>query len=605
MKEDESILGLKIGDRIQARYEIRNLLGMGGFAAVFLAYDTEIEREVAIKVLNVTSLLARGSERDVMLERFKREAKLAAQITHPCVVQIFDYGVLEDQGDPFIIMEMLEGHDLEDEIQETGGLDPARVIPLFVDCLEALGDAHEMGIVHKDLKPSNLFLTDPGSRREMLKIVDFGIAHPGDGEGEGENGGKRLTKTGLMLGTFEYLSPEYIEEQIITPALDVYQMGLILVEVFVGSAVVSETTPWKCTMAHVRRELEVPSALWQSPLGPVIDRALAFEPGDRFATAGEFADALADIDPDEVPVLGDDVEWRRLDAAGDGVKTPDQETRSLIEEVETEKKRASEEMGAAGAMPGFSADNGSSEEGNREHDRLRESTPSMAAPSMQSPQDNLRIWGVVVVLLVVIGVGAYVATGSEDGPEESADPEPTELAEIEPGEPQAVDDPEQGPGDDDAAEETIEDEEEPEVVEVAIETNPAGGDVEIDPTFEGDDGQLVFGKGDEETTEVSVTKEGFEARTVEIGPGDGPVVAVELDEISQPDDSSDDAPSPEPRPEPEPTAPEHVEEQVEAPGDVDESSVQEDAPAASEGDESAEEEDDDDDDDGGGFIMAP
>lgn len=109
---------------------------------------SHIEREVAIKVLNLFALVSAGNELDVMLARFRREAKLAAHIRHPSVVEIYDYGVLEERDSPYTIMEVLDGHDLDDEIEHTGPLDPERFLPLFVDCLEALGDAHEMEIIH-------------------------------------------------------------------------------------------------------------------------------------------------------------------------------------------------------------------------------------------------------------------------------------------------------------------------------------------------------------------------------------------------------------------------------------------------------------------------
>ena len=273
MTNKEPVMGVTVGTLINERYEILSLLGVGGFAAVFQAHDSQIERNVAIKVLNVDTLVSQGNDLDTVLARFSREAKTAASINHPCVVQIYDFGVLKEQDNPFIIMEMLSGHDLQDELKAKKTLDPARFIPLFVDTLEALGEAHKVGIVHKDIKPSNLFLADPETRRETLKLVDFGIAHIA-----AQSNDERLTKTGYMLGTPQYMAPEYVEQQQVSPALDVYQMGLLLVEMLAGQPVIQETNPWKCALMHVSRELTVPIDLLESPLGPVLQKALALAP---------------------------------------------------------------------------------------------------------------------------------------------------------------------------------------------------------------------------------------------------------------------------------------------------------------------------------------
>ncbi|MEM1350262.1 MAG: serine/threonine-protein kinase, partial [Myxococcota bacterium] len=254
---------IEVGDLVSDRYEISKRLGAGGFAKVYLAHDRVIERDVAIKFLDLRNMHGADALLENVLERFRREAKLAAKIPHRNVVQIYDIGMVgEDVGRPFIVMELLHGFDLEDQLNDHGPMEPQRLLPLFIDCLDALGEAHAMGIVHKDLKPSNLFLSSPGQRSEALRIVDFGIAHIKGVEEEKKDVREsqrvnRLTATGQILGTLQYLTPEYIGQQIVTPALDVYQMTLILIETLSGERVIKTDNPFECLRIHTFGLLEV------------------------------------------------------------------------------------------------------------------------------------------------------------------------------------------------------------------------------------------------------------------------------------------------------------------------------------------------------------
>ena len=275
------------GEILNGRYEILGYIGSGGFAEVYRGRDLEIERSVAIKVLNPALLTGEEERRREMLARFKREARSAARIQHPNIVTIFDVGDIEAHGPPYIVMELLDGWDLEDQLERRGLLPIERLLPLFLGALEALGEAHRLGIVHKDLKPSNLFLSRPGTRHETLKIVDFGIA--------GLNDEGRLTSTGQVLGTPQYLAPEYIETQTVSPALDVYQMGLILVELITGQPVVEGENAWQCALTHTSGKLEIPEVLRHGPLAAVIERALQTAPQARYEGGEAFADALDEV----------------------------------------------------------------------------------------------------------------------------------------------------------------------------------------------------------------------------------------------------------------------------------------------------------------------
>ena len=283
----ENIGPLKNGTIIDERYEIVGFLGEGGFATVYRARHVHIGRMLALKVLATGSKIPKSDEFE---QRFLREAQTAAQIDHPNIVTIHDFGFAGPERQPYIAMELLEGHDLEDELEKNGPMALDRALKLFLSCLEALGEGHNAGIVHKDLKPSNLFIAYPGTEREMLMILDFGVASISEGNA------KRLTSTGQILGTPQYLAPEYISKQIVEPAFDVYQMALILIESLTGKPVIDLDNPFQCMMAHCRAKYEVPTKLIESPLGPVLTKALSLQHTKRYANAHEFHKALKGLE---------------------------------------------------------------------------------------------------------------------------------------------------------------------------------------------------------------------------------------------------------------------------------------------------------------------
>jgi serine/threonine-protein kinase len=284
---------LKTGTVLDGRYEITGFVGAGGFALVYKAREMAIGRDIAIKILSAPR---EGDDFINYRNRFMREAQTAARVRHPNVVTIHGFGVLENQ--PYIVMELLEGYDLNDELRKLGPMTPTRALKHLGDVLDALGEAHQQGVIHKDLKPANLFIHHPGTRREVMKVLDFGIACIGPKGGH-------LTTTGQLMGTPRYYAPEYIKNQVVTPALDVYQMGLILVEVFTGKPVVNADDPYVCLMRHSDGDLEVPEVLLESPLGPVILKALDGDHQSRFTDCHEFRRALEEIDPASIPPVPD------------------------------------------------------------------------------------------------------------------------------------------------------------------------------------------------------------------------------------------------------------------------------------------------------------
>jgi formylglycine-generating enzyme required for sulfatase activity len=277
---------------LKDQYRITGFVGEGGSGAVFSGVQDPLERPVAIKVMYP------GHHARVR-ERFLREAQAVAGLRHPNVVTVFDFGLI-DELRPFIVMELLRGHNLAVELHLNGPMTVERALDLFADCLEALAAAHDKNLIHRDLKPDNLFLSQLGTRRVALLILDFGIAlftHDmgGDGDGDTLPGSPRLTPTGQKVGTPNYLAPEYFESGLVSPAMDVYAMGLVLAEMLTGAPVVQADHFYTCVVQHLTGNLRFPPELINGPLGGLIRKATARRPEDRFPDAHAFLDALEAI----------------------------------------------------------------------------------------------------------------------------------------------------------------------------------------------------------------------------------------------------------------------------------------------------------------------
>jgi eukaryotic-like serine/threonine-protein kinase len=199
----------------RGRYRLERPLGHGGMASVYLARDSELDRPVAVKLLAEN---AAGD--DGLRERFVREARLAARLSHPNVVSVFDAG--EDDGRPYIVMEHVEGETLADLLARRGRLPPEEARVLALQAARGLAHAHAGGLVHRDIKPQNLLLREDGT----LKIADFGIARAAEGTA--------LTLAGTVLGTAAYLAPEQALGEEVSPASDVYSLGAVLYELLTG-----------------------------------------------------------------------------------------------------------------------------------------------------------------------------------------------------------------------------------------------------------------------------------------------------------------------------------------------------------------------------------
>ena len=266
------------------RYRVADVLGRGGMAVVYLARDDELERPVAIKVL-----AGHLADDPVFRDRFVREARLAAGLSHPNIVQIYDAG--EDDGNPYIVMEYVEGRSLADELDLEARLDPARVLDVGVQVCAGLEHAHATGLVHRDIKPGNLLLGDGGA----VKIADFGIARAAETT--------RLTQMGSVLGTAAYLSPEQALGEEVTASADLYSFGCVLYECLTGRTPYVFETLAELVVKHRQepirpvRELrpEIPEGL-----EAVVMRSLARNPEYRPPSAAALGQELAGSAPEDV-----------------------------------------------------------------------------------------------------------------------------------------------------------------------------------------------------------------------------------------------------------------------------------------------------------------
>lgn len=263
---------------LQDRYELIRLLGTGGMAHVHLAWDRVLGRQVAVKI--VPEHLAADP---VVRKRLLREARAAASFSHPHAVRVFDVG--EADGAPFIVMEPVEGVTLARVLAERGALPVAEAVTIADGVLQALGAAHRIGLVHRDVKPANILLPDDGP----VKLADFGIA-----KGV-QQPATELTATGQVLGTPRYLAPEQAAGRTPVPASDVYALGVVLYELLAGRPPFEGDDPLAVAIAHQRQDPpplghlrpEVPDAL-----AAVVHRALGKQPAERFANASEMRAAL-------------------------------------------------------------------------------------------------------------------------------------------------------------------------------------------------------------------------------------------------------------------------------------------------------------------------
>jgi serine/threonine-protein kinase len=266
---------LETGDILVGRYEVDSLLGRGGMSSVFSGWDRTLGREVAIKVLAADLV-----EDRVFVERFDREARAAASLSHRNVVAVFDSGA--DAGARFIVMERVSGKTLASRLRD-GPLPIKQAVEIAAGVAQALGAAHAGGIVHRDVKPGNVMLGDNG----QVKVLDFGIARA--------LAATSLTRASTVIGTAGYLSPEQAEGGPVDARSDLYGLGCVLYEMLAGRPPFVADSAAALVHQHLTRRPEPPSR-WRPEVSPALDqivlRCLAKDPRARYARAGELAGAL-------------------------------------------------------------------------------------------------------------------------------------------------------------------------------------------------------------------------------------------------------------------------------------------------------------------------
>jgi beta-lactam-binding protein with PASTA domain/tRNA A-37 threonylcarbamoyl transferase component Bud32 len=265
-----------IGRKILGRYKIVERIGGGGMGVVWKANDLILDRHVALKILRPEM-----SEDEDFVLRFRREAKAAASLSHPNIVSIYDVG--EDQGLHFIVMELVEGETLRDKLNREGRLEPEEALNIAAQICLGLAHAHNNNIIHRDIKPQNILLTELGH----VKVADFGIARA--------LGVVSTTSTDLVVGSASYLSPEQARNGQVSARSDLYSLGVVLYEMITGKLPFTGDSPVAVALQHV--EARAPSVRETVPditveIEDLISKTLAKNPGERFQSAGEMLQSI-------------------------------------------------------------------------------------------------------------------------------------------------------------------------------------------------------------------------------------------------------------------------------------------------------------------------
>ena len=368
-------------ETVGGRYRLGERIGVGGMGEVYVAHDLRLDREVALKLLR-TDL----AEQDGMRERVLAEARLAARLTHPNVVAVLDTG--EHDGRPFVVMERLSGRTLRDELG-AGPMAADRVKDVGLQVLRALATAHQLEIVHRDVKPGNVLDAGVGT----WKVADFGIA-------KWIHADETLTGTGELLGSPAYVAPERIDGREAGPASDLYAVGVLLYEALCGKKPFSGTDPVSlATQIREGRftppEEALPGA--DPAIVAAIDRAMQLDPAARFPSAEAMAEALSGEEGTSAAVTPR-TRLPATDGSTDGTKT-----------VPVPKLEQTARLPVEPATV----------------DRVPESAPvaPAAAPATRPSRSRWRVWAIVagaIVAIAIVTVLAIAALGGRDAPPPSA-----------------------------------------------------------------------------------------------------------------------------------------------------------------------------------------
>jgi len=277
-----SASGLGVGALIEGKYRVDAVIGQGGMGAVYRAWDTRLERPIAIKVVRPDMLSSADAR-----ARFQRESLIVAKLQHPAIVTVFDYGTLAD-GAAFLVMEFVPGEDLRQLMKREKTLAPERAATLMHGIAGGVDAAHQSGVFHRDLKPENILLPSSGTGP---KVVDFGVAKlslSGSGEGATQTSG------GTIVGTPAYMAPEQLRGDAVDGRADVFSLGAMVYEMVTGKLPYGGGSFIDIGIQQSAGEMKVDTGQMPAALAEVIRRAVAYDREKRPATAGELAHAIAD-----------------------------------------------------------------------------------------------------------------------------------------------------------------------------------------------------------------------------------------------------------------------------------------------------------------------
>ncbi len=510
-----------IGDVLDGRYEVLRLIGEGGMGMVVEARDRRLDRAVAVKLMH--RHLALNAD---FVKRFEREVLIAKKLNHPNTVRVYDFGV-SDAGVMYLVMEHLNGRELKQVIAE-GPMSVGRVYRLALQLLDGLAEAHAIDVVHRDLKPGNLYVCEDRRGRELIKILDFGIAKSlGDVQ-------QAITNTGQVVGTAPYLAPELFITDGCTKSADIYACGLILIEMLLGRKLIEAPSLGQTMSRHIHMPIILPKSLRGTELGRILLQAVAKAEGARFQDAEEMLEALQAVE------LAD----------GEFLVPPGEVEEAMEKMFQAYERNAQGQMGVTETFDTYRKGTMVLEDSDLEvMDSSDFVSPQPTAVTMQATprpgtalisKDSFQVEEPITgtpprftvpqmvgaaLILVALSVGLTAVLLSS--PEEVADPEPTVMSEGE-------ERPSMGfefiPDPEPSAEEVRE-------VVVATDDGEADGD---EDGGDGDDGEAADGQEAEEPAEAEPAAQ--PARTEPRRTGPRP---------SRPPRTTRPAPRPEPEPEPE------------------------------------------------------
>jgi serine/threonine protein kinase/class 3 adenylate cyclase len=384
------------------RYTRKRMMGSGGMAEVYLAHDEVLDRDVALKVLRKQYV-----DDEQFVELFKREAKNAASLSHPNIVAVHDRGETED-GAYFIVMECVPKGTLKELIQQEGALPASTAIELTLEIAKALEAAHRRGMIHRDIKPQNVLLTESGE----AKVADFGIARAASST--------TITKTGGMLGTPHYVSPEVAQGQPASPVSDLYSLGVVLYEMLTGKLPYEAETPVGVVMKHVSEQLRAPrevKADVPEGINDVCVRLLAKEPEKRYRSAAELIEDLGRVKQGALPgfmATGTVID----DVAGTIRGEPEGRDGTVVDEEDAAAAGPRSGASETGGQPRLQEDRGSpaSREPvppttSRERTKPSYTPPPAASAPSGSKNRACILVAVIGVLLLLVGGAAFAVIG--------------------------------------------------------------------------------------------------------------------------------------------------------------------------------------------------